>query len=510
MTSQVSDPIGDFLGDPQTHGGAEVSQVETHISRIFLAGDKAWKIKKPMTFPFLDFSTLEKRKTFCEQEITLNRRTAPDLYIGLHAITRDASGTLAIDGNGETVEWAIEMARFDESTLFDKLAAADKLDRKLLEQLAAEIAVFHAVAEPVYQDGLGGAKGLKDVIDGNTQMMRDFPQFLDDGKVTALQAASARALEAQAAILDQRQREGLVRRCHGDLHLRNICLVDGAPTVFDAIEFNDDFSCIDMLYDLAFLLMDLDFRGLADAANLIFNRYMDITGDINGIGALPLMMATRAGIRSKVGALTAAQFAEKDAGPVVAEARAYLDAAVHYLQESTPRLIAVGGLSGSGKSRLARSLAPIIGATPGALVLRTDAIRKRLMGVAPLDRLGSDGYAPTVTEKVYETLEQEAAQALALGRPVIADAVFARPDQRNRLRALAERQNLPFQGLWCAAAPEIMAERISSRKNNISDADTQVLQKQLALDLGPLDWAPIDTSGSREQTDAAAREVLSL
>ena len=339
--------------------------------------------------------------------------------------------------------------------------------------------------------------------------------MLDAGDAATLTRRSKEALAKLAHVLDRRRDRGRVRHCHGDLHLRNICLVDGRPTLFDGIEFNMAFATIDVLYDLAFLLMDLDHRGLRRLASIVFNRYLDVTGDgaeeAGGLRVTALFLSMRAAIRAHVDAAQAASLEDRDkARSRAEEARDYMRRAIDYLDPTPPRLIAVGGLSGSGKSRLARELAPFLGAAPGARVARTDAIRKRLAGVGLNERLGGDGYAQAMTERTYRAMAAEAAEALAAGQSAIADAVFASPDERLAIADVARAAGVPFQGLWLEAAPEVMAERVRKRRRNVSDADVAVLEKQLAYDLGAIEWRRIDSSGPREETLKTGLAALGL
>jgi predicted kinase len=306
-------------------------------------------------------------------------------------------------------------------------------------------------------------------------------------------------------LLDARRAQGFVKRCHGDLHLRNICLMNGRPTLFDAIEFNDDFAIIDVLYDLAFLLMDLRHAGLAKAASVVFNHYMELRDDIYGLPLLPLMLSLRAQIRAHVTAAIAGHMPNPDA--LHGEARRYLMEAADYLAPPTPRLVAVGGLSGSGKSRAARELAPYLGA-PGAVVLRSDVIRKRLAGCKPWEKLDKTAYTPDSSDRTYAALCSEAAVLLAHGIPVIADAVFSKPAERAAIQAVAEAAGVPFTGLWLESDPVIAEQRILMRRRNASDATPEVLQAQLAYDVGPLDWPRIDSSFAKDRTDRACRKAV--
>jgi len=498
-----------FLGDPASHGGNPVERIDTHISTLFLVGERVFKLKKAVHLPFLDFTTLAARHAACEAELAINRRTAPDLYLRVAAITREADGRLAFDGAGAVEEWVVAMRRFDQSTLFDRLSDAGRLDTDLIDGLTDAVAACHAAA-PIRTDK-GGRAGIARVADSNrAALLSASPAILDQAEIDALDSATRAALDRLSPLLEARRESGLVRACHGDLHLGNICLVDGRPTLFDAIEFSDDYSCIDLLYDLAFLLMDLDHRGQRGLACRVMNRYLDRTGDYDGIAALPLFLSLRAAVRALVLATTAVATGDPTTRErLKTDARTYLAAARAYLISPPPRLIAVGGLSGSGKSRLGRDLAPLLG-VPGAVVVRSDAMRKQLLGVPPDHRLGPEGYDEAVTDRTYRAVEQTCARLLAAGIPAIADAVFAKPDQRAAIEAVATAATLPFAGFWLEVAPEIAAARIVARRPDVSDATPEILLRQLTYPTGPIAWTRIDSGQDKPATLASARASLGL
>ncbi|HKT18489.1 MAG TPA: phosphotransferase, partial [Stellaceae bacterium] len=300
MAENAQDDIIAFLSRGSSYGapGEAPQRVDTHISHVFLTGDRVFKLKRAVRFSFVDYSSLAARERFCRAELALNRRTAPGLYRAVRAITRRPDGALEWDGAGPAVDFVVEMRRFDERDLFDRMAREGRLDRALVVKLADAIAAFHAAAEPA--PAFGGSASLREVVADNHRYLAAGAPPLDRGTVDALLAASQVALGRVGALLDARRAEGKVKRCHGDLHLRNICLFEGGPTLFDCIEFSDDIACIDVLYDIAFLLMDLEHRGLRPLGNAVFNRYLDRAPDEAGLEALPLMLSIRAGIRAKV------------------------------------------------------------------------------------------------------------------------------------------------------------------------------------------------------------------
>ena len=501
-----------FLSRPGTYGAgvAGVRRIETHISVVFLAGDRAFKLKKAVRYPYLDFSTLEKRRAACEAEIAVNRRTAPMIYRRVVRLSRGPGGSLSLGGEGAPVEWLVEMARFDESGLFDRLARNGMLERHRIEELAETVAGFHRDAEQ--KRDADSAANLAQTIAGNAASMAGPAggAFAAEA-ITRLKELSDARLAALRPLLDRRRERGLVRRCHGDLHLGNICLIDGQPVLFDAIEFNETFAVIDVLYDAAFLAMDLDHLGARRLASQFLNRYLDAIGDDEGLAALPLFLSLRAAIRAHVGATAARAFPDPaEAHTRRAEARRYLEEAFAYLEPGGARLIAVGGLSGSGKSRLACELAPWIGAAPGARVVRSDVVRKQLAGVGLHDRLGPGGYSAEMTTRTFAELDRRVEEALRIGRPVVADAVFARPEERDRLARIAQACGVPFDGLWLEADPALMERRLAERVADVSDATVEVLRRQQTYDLGHVEWTRIDSGGTREGTLAKTLAALGL
>ena len=509
-TAESQEDIVEFLSRPDSYGPdiRDVERIDTHISVVFLAGERAYKMKRAVHFEYVDYGGLDRRRRFCEAEIETNRRTAPALYLGVVAVTRGGDGALQLGGDGEPVEWLVEMRRFDQDTLFDRMAEADRLTPGLMTALADAIHRFHDNA--ARDMSRGGAAIVRHILDGNFREVRkSTPSLFDPAMVDRLEEHSHAALDNIAGLLDARSGAGWVRRCHGDLHLRNICLVDGEPTLFDGIEFNDDIAVIDVLYDLAFLLMDLEHRRHRDRANEVFNRYMALGGEIGGLAALPLFMACRATIRAHTSAAAARTQADAAARESLrSDARDYLGLAARFLEPGDTRLVAVGGLSGTGKSTLARALAPELGRAPGALVLRSDVIRKRLFGVASEDPLGPEGYAAGVSKNVYAAIQDRAAVALAAGHSVVADAVFAREDERNAIDGVARAAGVVMTGLWLEAPAAVLEDRVTARRNDASDADVRVVRSQLGYDTGNIHWHRIDAGGGAERTLARARAVL--
>jgi hypothetical protein len=487
-----------FLASPQTYGGAAVERCETHGALVFLAGERAYKLKRAVKFPYMDFSTPERRRDLCVAEMTVNRRTAPQLYLEVRSIVRGADGGLAF-GPADVpaagaVDWVLVMRRFDQAVLFEQLRRAGKLNPGHMRALAEEIAAFHGAAEPAPR--YGGAAGIRDVLDTAVKVVESMAgRPFEPGKVDAFARLVWATLDRVGALLDRRRDLGLVRRCHGDLHLNNICLIDDRPVLFDAIEFNETFSCIDVLYDLAFLLMDLDWHGLRGFANAVLNRYLEIAQDHEGLAALPLFLACRAVIRAHIAVSTANAISdEARARRKLGDARVLLDRAIAYLEAPPPRLVVVGGLSGTGKSTVARALAPALGGAPGAVILRSDVTRKRLMGVADTARLPRSGYAPEMTTKVFATLAATAARILATGHTLVMDAVYGDPSQRAAIQDVAARAAARFDAFWLEAPPGVLETRVEARRGDASDATVAVVREQLEKIAPPAEWRKIDAA----------------
>lgn len=497
-----------FLSNPSNLPGADkVERIDTHCSIVFLAGAHAYKLKRAIRLPYLDYGTPETRRRMCESELALNRRTAPEIYERVSAVTREADGALRLDGKGPALDWIVVMKRFAEEDVLDHMADAGRLDRPIMERLADAIARFHR--DVAIHREAGGAAALRAVFDTNLEAFHAYgPEILDMARVARLDTLLRTALDRNAALLERRRAAGKVRQCHGDLHLRNIVMLDGRPTPFDGIEFDDAIARIDVLYDLAFLLMDLEKRGLRPEANLVFNRYLADTDEWDGLALLPLFLANRAAIRSHVTAAARTHMRGEAAAKQAGEAQRYLDLALALLSPPPPRLVAVGGLSGTGKSTLARALAPPLGAAPGAVTLRTDLIRKEMAGVDPATRLPPGSYTREASAAVYGRLCERATQVLAAGHSVLADAVYADPGERAAIEAVARAAKTPFTGLWLEGSQAILEARIAARQGDASDATIDVLRRQLQYDLGDLRWARIDAGGSPEETATRAHAAL--
>lgn len=488
-----------FLSERENHKPVpqSIERIDTHISVVLLAGEFAYKIKKPVKFPFLDFSTPESRHEACAHEIKVNLRTAPELYLGVVPVTFSPRRGLEIDGDGQPVEWIVKMRRFDQKDLYVHLAEAGALAETDFVALARTISSFHALADRHIEPGFA-ADALARLIDENDEALQKHAGLFPQDAALALSAESRRQLTILRPMLDERARLGFVRHCHGDLHLSNIVRQGGQPVLFDAVEFDDRIATVDILDDLAFLLMDLWFRQMPRAANLVLNEYLKCKQSLEnlaGLVALPLYLSTRAIIRAKAAAYRMANLpdgAKADAAQT--EARAYFFLGEGFLKPCKPTIMAIGGLSGSGKSTLARELRPFLGRAPGAVHLRSDVERKAMFAVGETERLPENAYTPEINAIVYRLMWKKARIALRAGHSVIVDAVQARSGERAWAEAVAAAENANFLGIWLSAPQDVLVGRVESRQGDASDATAEVVRAQAERGVGELTWPILDAS----------------
>ncbi len=452
-------------------GLADGAPVETPLSAVFLAGDQAWKLRKSVRLAFVDFSTLVAREQAAKRDFALNHPMAPALYHDVVPITRGEAG-LRFGGEGAALDWVVRMARVPPGDFLDAVAANGGLGPHLVG-LADVVVAMHAALPPCAVDHPGM---MRHVLEGNlaTALEAGIPA----DRLAPLMGALRAELDRITPWLAARVEAGFVRRAHGDLHLGNLCLYEGHPVPFDALEFDEAMATIDLGYDLAFLLMDLDRLAGRAAANLVLNRYVARTGDVGLLGGLGLFIALRALIRAHVARRMGGDWA------------AYLDCALDALAPHPKRLLAIGGLPGSGKSTLARRIAPGLGRAPGAVVLRADEARKRRFGVAPETRLPPEAYAETASRIVLAGLMADAATALHLGQSVILDTTFLDPQDRAAARSATGEAD--FRAVWLQAPLDVLEARVGGRQGDASDATIDVLRRA-AEKPGPTDWPVLAT-----------------
>ncbi|MCX7351370.1 MAG: AAA family ATPase [Alphaproteobacteria bacterium] len=473
--------------------GEAVEHVETHAAHVFLVGDRAYKIKKGVTLPYLDFSTVEKRRAALVAELEINRVFTADLYLALDEVL------------GEPV---LVMRRFAASALLAWIMSHGEIGPPLSAKLAVMAARSHALAPRRDVKGSDVMTGLGAQL---SKAFIDSPDIFRADDTLEFHALYESALRAQRHFLNERSERGLVRRCHGDMHCGNIIVEDEEPKLFDAIEFSEKIATIDVLYDLAFLLMDLWSGGERGAANTVLNRYLHLRRaeeDLLGLALLPLFFATRAGVRALVTADLAHELALRNSMRERGQALDWFRATIAYLKVPPPLLLCIGGFSGTGKSTAAAGLAPHLGSAPGAIHVRSDVERKVLAGVGEMERLSPASYTREASFDIYAACMARAEKALAAGHSVVLDAVFAQEDERAAVVELARRTKSQFAGVWLEAPREVLTARLATRRGDASDATAEVVERQLRYDLGHLDWPRVSAGGTSAETLARLRETV--
>jgi aminoglycoside phosphotransferase family enzyme/predicted kinase len=507
------------------HAARGIRMKETHISWVLLAGRYAYKIKKALNLGFLDFSTLEARRFYCAEELRLNRRLAPRLYLDVMAI--GGSPESPVLGGEPAIEYAVRMRRFAQSLLMDSMLTRGRVMPAHIDQLAATVAQFHIGLPPTPPDSPYCAPDAP-----QTPVRQNFAQLLpllstadDLAMLESVRQASAREFEAHAPLFRQRAMHGCVRECHGDLHLGNIVLLDDTPTPFDGIEFNASLRWIDVINEAAFLVMDLLQRGQPQLAWRFLNAYLEATGDYAGVGVLRFYLSYRAVVRAKVAAIRAGQpdVPQKEVKQAWATCRSHLALAHDCLLRRRPALIITHGLPGCGKTTFAQIMLERL----GAIRIRSDVERKRLFNLASLAdshaQTGLDIYSEKATHRTYERLHELARDLLAAGFPVIVDAAFLRHAEREYFRALAKDMAVPFVIASLEVDTAILVQRLAlrhSRGNDASEADYSVLQtlqaaqeplreEELACTLRFINDGNVDTLRSSIEADSLFETYLS-
>jgi len=472
-----------------SHSTEHWQLIETHISWVVLCGDYAYKIKKALDLGFLNFTTLEQRKFYCGEELRLNSRLAPELYLDVVAIT----GTLEqpqLGGVGKAIEYAVKMKRFSQRELLSEMVSEERLHQSHIDQLVEQIADFHLTIPAASEaSAYGRPEQVHAPVKENFSQIRartDHPQHTE--WVAHLEDWAEREYQRLYQQFEWRKQQGFVRECHGDMHLGNIALIDKVPVVFDGIEFNPDLYWIDVISEVAFLFMDLHDHGKRDYAFRFVNGYLELTGDYSGLQLLRYYLAYRATVRAKIAVIRFSQVLESDQQDLARdEFERYLQLAVSYTQPQVPFLLITHGLSGSGKSTLSAPLAERL----GAIRIRSDRERQRLLGKGKLPgeatQIDDGVYSADASAQTYTILEALAKQTLESGYSVIVDATFLSRSQRELFRAMADRVGVPLRILYFCTDPAVLRQRIASRQHegrDISEADISVLEHQLATYTG--------------------------
>jgi aminoglycoside phosphotransferase family enzyme/predicted kinase len=462
------------------HATSSFEVFETHISYVILTGEYVYKFKKPVDLGFLDFSTLEKRKYFCEEELRLNRRLAPDMYLAVVSVHGEPEHP-RVGGEGPVLEYAVKMRQFATTDRMDMVTVRGELTPGQIDQLAAVVAAFHKRIPSAESDS---SFGTPEVI--RQRIMQNFEQVLqntDDPEISnfcsQLSDWSEAALKKRQDLIVQRKQDGAVRECHGDMHMANIVMLEGKPVIYDCLEFSEDLRWIDTISEVAFLYMDLDFHHQHKLALRYLNQYLSLSGDYAGLGLLCIYLVYRAMVRAKVNSIGAMQQqANPDiAADYLATTKSYIALASNYVESfASPVLIILHGLSGSGKSWLAEQLLE----SYGAIQIRSDVERKRLLGLAAQAKtksaIGQDAYSADMTTQTYQRLLELASVILQAGPSVIVDATFLMKSQRDKFQQLAQSLAVPYVILDIQASERTLRSRIKKRAEQAKDASEATLQ----------------------------------
>ena len=511
MISESQSDIISALANPKNYPyrikSVEVRQ--SHIAILFLAGDIVYKLKRAVLLPEADLSTREKRRLACVREMKRSAVYAPNLVEKIESVRRLKNGKIVIGGHdGVEVDTVLVMRRIPDKRLLSHLLPSPKFDRFEAMDLAECLSDLHKKAKIFHNKW--GVDTVKRLILENESVLACFcPDVFSKKKVNELTVKNLKLLADQGRLIKLRQKSGFVRKCHGDLLLSNIAYENEEFLFFSPIEYNENLCCIDTLYDLADLLMDLEAKGLRRLANILLNHYMAYMNDLSGFPLLGLYQSMRASRRAAVCAKKATLMHGWDRRRMIKEARHYFDLACHFVSGGKPLLIACGGLSGSGKSRIAREIAAYLDPAPGAVVLRDDIVKKQMTGLMPTETLDKKYDTAAFEEVVYDVLRQQAAGALSVGSCVILDALFYNESERLAAEELAQKMNVPFVGLWMDAPLSVREERVKTRLRNPSDVrDRAELDSQLQLNTGTIRWHKIMTDKKREKTVQEALRIL--
>ncbi|WP_430430159.1 AAA family ATPase [Oceanicaulis sp.] len=488
-----------YLSTSEAHDGETPQRIDTHLSHVFLGPQIVLKLKRALTLDFVDYSTPDQRRKYCERELAANTDWAQSLYLDVAPVWKTPDGfQIGGDSPGDTpVDWLVRMHRFADADRLDKRLEAGRLTMAQVERFADDLAANHERAPQSAQTGASvTVSGLIDQISGDLQKAETGKDVRE--KSARWRELAHSTLKTHHALCEDRARQGKVRQVHADLHLKNICVWRDRLVGYDALEFDDALSTIDVLYDAAFPVMDFLQCKAGWAANALLNRYLARTRDYDGLPLFDLYLSLRAAVRAMASGL-AGQHAEADA---------YLDLALETLAPApAPVLIALGGRSGTGKSTLASAIAPTLGQRPGAIILRSDVIRKVMAGQAPEAPLPPSAYTPETSARVYAELVAQARACLAAGYACILDATFLSEKSEANLAEITRDFDGAVKTLWLEAPMDVLRARVAARRGDASDAGVDVLEKQL-LEAEPKGWTRIDVSGSREEAITALRQAL--
>ncbi len=454
-----------------------IQLIQTHISYLLLTGDYVYKVKKNVDLGFLDFSSLSARHHFCQEELRLNYLLAPEIYLEVLPITQKGDNFI-LDGEGEPQEYTLKMRQFSQDSLLSKMLKQGKLTPELMEQLGRIVAQVHLQASTNdYIRSFGEAEKIKDAIEQNYQQSQKYIGSLQtQQQYDETKEFSDSFFTLQAALLKQRQENNWIRECHGDLHLDNICLWHDKIQLFDRIEFNEPFRFVDVMYDVAFLVMDLEAAERKDLANIFLNTYIEQTGDWEGLAILPLYLSRQAYVRAKINSWLwdTPSLAEENKRQAAVKASNYYHLAWEYTRSQSGKLILMSGLSGSGKTTVAKQLAHSL----GAIHIRSDAVRKHL-SATPLEQSGDPSiYSPEMTQKTYGRLLELGTKLASQGFTMILDAKYDRQSLRAAVITQAQNDQIPIEIVYCTATDEVLRDRILARTGDISDATVDLLESQ--------------------------------
>ena len=498
------------LSSPETYGKniKKVTIRRSHIALIFFAGDYVYKLKRAVMYPGVDFSTPEKRKLACIAEMKRSTIYAPHLIVGVKPIRRQKNGKIKIGGAiGEEIDSVIVEKRLPNKAILSFLLPSESFSRFEAMNLAEHLADLHAKAKIFHTKW--SIDTIQNIILENESILACFPSAINLNALNSLTQKSLEILKKNESLIKFRQKSGHVRKCHGDLLLSNIAYDKGKFLFFSPIEYNDTLDCIDTLYDLSFLTMDLEAKGLRNLSNILFNHYMAFMNDIDGYPLMGLYQSMRAASRAAVCAKISAISSGDEKQHMVRETQKYFELACHFLINFRPVLIACGGLSDSGKSCVARHIASLMNPSPGAIILKEDVIKKQITGLSDHQRFNKTIDTPVFEKVVYEVLYQHALSALSAGSTVILDAVFHDPAERKKVEQLAKDLNVSFLGLWMDAPLKVRIERM--QKQHIAPSDTRKEtnpERQLCMEIGQISWHKINTNCPKDETIKHVLEIL--